>query len=356
VCLLAQQLSQQLEKRLCSGGDPVASVQQSYRELADHALPGEMTVGIIEAPLRAETKWQSVSKPGPGEILVCVQGCGICGSNLPVWEGRPWFTYPLPPGAPGHEAWGIVELVGPEVTNLRPGDRVALLADRGFAEFVVAPAKASLLLPEELDDMPFPGEPLACAMNIARRSKFEEGETVAIVGIGFLGALLTRLARLAGAQVTAISRRPFARAIAESFGANATCEWDENTGQRVLSANGGNGFDCVIESTGLQNALDLASQLTRERGRMIIAGYHQDSPRHVDMQLWNWRGIDVINAHEREQETYLEGMRLALDAILDGSLDPSPLYTHAFPLPQLGGAFEALRSRPDGFMKALVLP
>ena len=69
-------------------------------------------------------------------------------------------------------------------------------------------------LPAALDGVPFPGEPLGCAINIFRRSDIEAGQTVAIVGIGFLGALLTQLAAHAGARVIAISRRPFALDVA----------------------------------------------------------------------------------------------------------------------------------------------
>jgi threonine dehydrogenase-like Zn-dependent dehydrogenase len=72
------------------------------------------------------------------------------------------------------------------------------------------------------------------------------------------------------------------------------------------------------------------------------------------MQLWNWRGLDVINAHERDPKVYLEGIRLAVDAVASGKLDPTPLYTHTFKLDELNQAFEAMRKRPDGFLKALV--
>jgi NADPH:quinone reductase len=75
----------------------------------------------------------------------------------------------------------------------------------------------------------------------------------------------------------------------------------------------------------------------------------------VNMQLWNWRGLDVINAHERDPRAYLDGMRAAVDAVARGTLDPSPLYTHRFPLDRLGDALEATRTRPDGFLKALVV-
>ena len=110
----------------------------------------------------------------------------------------------------------------------------------------------------------------------------------------------------------------------------------------------------MVEATGLQAPLDLAAELVRIRGRLVIAGYHQDGPRQVDMQLWNWRGIDVINAHERERPVYRSGMQAAIDAIVAGALDPMPLYTHHIPLDQLPRALELLRERPDGFLKALV--
>jgi threonine dehydrogenase-like Zn-dependent dehydrogenase len=72
------------------------------------------------------------------------------------------------------------------------------------------------------------------------------------------------------------------------------------------------------------------------------------------MQGWNWRGLDVVNAHERDPAVYLRGMREAVDAVVRGELDPTPLYTHAFPLEAVGEALDATRDRPDGFLKALV--
>jgi threonine dehydrogenase-like Zn-dependent dehydrogenase len=110
----------------------------------------------------------------------------------------------------------------------------------------------------------------------------------------------------------------------------------------------------VIEAVGLQESLDLAGELTRVRGRLIIAGYHQDGLRQVNMQLWNWRGFDVINAHERDPAMALEGMRLAVEAVARGTLNPMPLYTHIAPLEQLPTVFAAMQQRPDGFLKACI--
>jgi D-arabinose 1-dehydrogenase-like Zn-dependent alcohol dehydrogenase len=99
---------------------------------------------------------------------------------------------------------------------------VATLSQHGYAEFDVADAAAVVPLPAEIDGRPFPGEPLGCAMNILARSGIEPGQTVAILGIGFLGAVLTRLASNAGARVIAISRRPCALAMARRIGAAET--------------------------------------------------------------------------------------------------------------------------------------
>ena len=315
-----------------------------------------MRAAVVAAPSHAGVVTVARPEIGPRDVRVRLEGCGVCHSNLPVWEGRPWFSYPLGAGAPGHEGWGIVDAVGDDVHGLEPGQRVAVLSYHAYAELDVAAADAVVPLPPALDDQPFPGEPLGCAMNIFARSEIAAGQTVAIIGIGFLGALLTRLATNAGARVIAISRRPFALDVARRFGAAACITMDDHGRiiEQVKALTGGSFADRVIEAVGLQWPLDLAAELTRERGRLVIAGFHQDGPRNVNMFLWNWRGLDVVNAHERDPKVYVAGMRAAVDAVARGDIDPTPLYTHRFPLEGLGGALEAARTRPDGFMKALV--
>jgi NADPH:quinone reductase len=256
-----------------------------------------------------------IPEPGPGDLLVRVEGCGVCGSSLQLWAGRSWFSYPLEPGAPGHEVWG----------RLEDGRRVAALSYHGFAEWDVARADEVVELPPELDGLPFPGEALACAVNVARRAGVRDGERVAVVGIGFLGSVVTRLL---GPAVTEVRRDT-----------------------RVDGE-----FDVVVECAGTQEALDTASRLVATGGRLVVAGFHQDGPRTVDMQSWNWRGIDVVNAHERDPTVVVEGMRAAARLAAEGSLRLDALVTHRFTLDQVGAAFDAAAARGPGFLKAVVCP
>ena len=315
-----------------------------------------MRAARIVAPRKVEIDEVARPQPGPLQVRVRVLGCGVCGSNLPVWRGRPWFSYPFEPGAPGHEGWGRIDEVGAEVTGVSPGDKVAFLSDHAYAEYDVAHADSLVRLPPHSEI--FPGEALGCAVNIFLRCEIQPGQTVAVVGVGFLGALLVQLAARCGARVIALSRRAFALQSALRCGATEAIALGKSASliTRVMEWTGGAGCHCVIEAAGEQDALDIAGELVAERGRLVIAGYHQDSPRRVNMQLWNWRGIDVINAHERDPRRYVAGMKAAAAQVSEGRLDPEPLYTHGFSLDQIGAAFAALDERPDGFMKAWVAP
>jgi len=315
-----------------------------------------MRAAVLEAPGTIRIARVPRPEPGPGEIRIRVEGCGVCASNLEPWAGLEWITYPAQAGDLGHEAWGIVDALGAGVAGFATGDRVAALSYRAFAEYDLVDADKATTLPAALAGRPFPGEPLGCAFNIFRRSDIRPGQTVAIIGIGFLGAVLTRLASEAGARVIAISRRPQSLDLATHYGAAQTVAMDDHWAiiDTVREATEGAMCERVIECVGKQWPLDLAGELTGFGGRLVIAGYHQDGPRQVSMQMWNWKGIDVINAHERDPAVQMRGLREAIDAVASGRLDPSRLYTHHYPLEQLADALEATRDKPGAFVKALV--
>ena len=315
-----------------------------------------MQAAVLRQPGEIVLEERPLPEPGPGQVRLRLAGCGVCASNLEPFEGKPWFTYPFAPGAPGHEGWGTIDALGPGVAGWALGQRVATISQHAYATHDLAPAAEVVALPDDVADQPFPAEPLACALNILRRCQIKRGDNVAVVGIGFLGALLVRLAVNAGARVLALGRRGTALKAARGLGAEVCLplEHHGNIIAEMQELTGGIFCDVVIEATGRAWPLDLAAELTRERGRLVIAGYHQDGPRQVNMQLWNWRGLDVINAHERDPSVYVEGIRAAVAAVAAGELDPRPLYTHILPLANLADAFALLRERPPGFMKALV--
>jgi threonine dehydrogenase-like Zn-dependent dehydrogenase len=321
-------------------------------------LAGEkMRAAVVTAP--RSWRVETVERPFPqaGAVRIRLEGCGVCASNIPTWLGMPWTQYPTEPGGLGHEGWGRIDAVGEGVRGLDPGDRVAAVSYHAYAEYDIAPANAVVKLPPALDGIAFPGEALGCAVNIFRRSRPLTGETVAIIGIGFLGSVLTRLIHQAVGRVLAISRRRSSLDLATRMGAEKVIRMDQhqNIIEQVRELTEGRLCDCVIEAVGKQWPLDLAGELVRERGRVVIAGYHQDGPRQVNLQLWNWKGLDIINAHERELGAYTAGIRAAVDTITSGVLDPSSFVTHRFPLEALGAALEATRERPEGFHKAVLI-
>lgn len=324
---------------------------------AARATVRTMRAGRISAPHRIDILDVPVPEPNPNQVLVKLEGCGVCASNIPVWEGKPWFSYPMDPGAPGHEGWGRIEQLAENVKEFCVGDRIGFLSYHAYAEYDLCDPVSVVKLPPALEGHPFPAEPLGCAMNIFNRCGIRRDHHAAIVGVGFLGALLTQLAQAVGAKVIAVSRSQSALKLARRMGASHTLVLDEPA--RVISEvkdlTNDRLCDVVIECTGKQRPLNLAAELTRERGRLVIAGYHQDGPRDVNMQLWNWRGFDVINAHERDPDIYRAGMIQAVRAVESRLLDPTPLFTHTFRLEQLAEAFQTAAARPTGFMKALIL-
>lgn len=319
---------------------------------------GTMRAAVLIGPRSFNIEEVPLPQPRAGEVRIRLEGCGVCASNLTPWHGPEWMEFPTKPGGLGHEAWGIVDALGDGVTGVAVGDRVAALSGKAYAEYDLAKADEVVKLPDSLSAVAIPGEPFGCGMNIFRRSDIKPGHTVAVVGVGFLGAIIVRLASQAGARVIAISRRQESLDLATRMGAAETVPMQDHWQiiERVKELTGGRFCDRVVEAVGKQWPLDLAAELTAEGGRLVIAGYHQDGPRQVNMQLWNWRGFDVANAHERDHQVALRGMREAVAAIESGLIDPALFITHRYPLDQLNEAMQATEDRPGNFVKAVVVP
>jgi 2-desacetyl-2-hydroxyethyl bacteriochlorophyllide A dehydrogenase len=314
-----------------------------------------MKTSVIESPGRIVIRDAELPAIGEKDVLVKLQGTGICASNLPVWEGREWFSYPFEPGAPGHEGFGKVAAVGRKVTEVAVGDHVALISYNAFAEYDKADVNNVVRIPSLIAGTPFPGEPAACAVNVFKRSEIREGQTVLVIGAGYLGCLLIQLIKNAGSEVAVVSRRKTSLDFAKEAGASHLVQMEDyNKTIFELRSAYPDGFQTIIEATGAQSSLDLATELISVRGRLVIAGYHQDGPRTINMQQWNWRGIDVINAHEREPGVYKRGLEEAVELTGKGILQPEKYITHYLRFENINDAFRLLRERPENFMKAVI--
>jgi threonine dehydrogenase-like Zn-dependent dehydrogenase len=305
------------------------------------SLRGPGQVEVIEAPDPA---------PGEGEVVVRVRACGVCGSDMNAWRGVPGIGYPMPPGAPGHEVTGEVVRVGHGLAEPRPGQVVTGLMWNGFAEFVVARADHVVVVPPGLEQFDVLGEPLACAANVIRRAGFNAGDRVALVGFGYLAVLISYLLPAGVSGWVALSRRADSRALSLQLGAEATYDF-ANVPNELWD-----GFPVVIEAAGVQQTLDVATWLTAYGGRLIVAGYHANGPRMVNMQSWNWKGIDVINAHERDPSMLVRCLREALQELGGRAGETSSLHTHAWSLEAAAAAFRTADERPSGFVKGVVRP
>jgi threonine dehydrogenase-like Zn-dependent dehydrogenase len=313
-----------------------------------------MKQAILYEPQHSRLEERSMPAVGPRDVLVRVRACGVCASELHGWRGD---AGPYPKEF-GHEVAGEVVAVGAEVESVRPGMRVTGLFQKGFAEYARTTDAMVTPIPENVGYAEVLGEPISCVISAARRTRVEHGDTVAIVGLGFMGLLMLQAIRLKGpARIIAIDVRPEVLEMARRYGADETMTPDQVPDNYKLTSwsnLGKTGVDTAIEASGTQAGLTLAGQMVHEHGMLSILGYHQGGPRQVDMELWNWKALDVLNAHERRAAYQMDCMRRGLALLAAGRLDTASLVTHRMGLDRVDEAFNILNTKVPGFIKAVV--
>jgi threonine dehydrogenase-like Zn-dependent dehydrogenase len=158
-------------------------------------------------------------------------------------------------------------------------------------------------------------------------------------------------------RLLAVDVRPEVLELARLFGADAAVVPDAiDPADLDGQADAARGFDVVFEASGTQAGLDLASRLVRQHGILSIVGYHQGPSRTVDMQSWNFKAIDVVNAHVRRDSDRMSAMAAGLALIEAGKVDFGRLVTHRYSLADIDRAFADLETKPAGFVKAVILP
>lgn len=300
----------------------------------------------LTGPRTSAVRSVELAEPGYGEVLLRVLVNGVCASEVAEWTAGPGSAGPL---ALGHEPVGEVVAAGPEVSGVRVGDVVTGRVDASFTDHAVADARDLVVVPPGVEPAEALGEPLGCVVEALRRTRLDTGDRVAVVGTGFMGLVLLQLLRHAGTrQVVAIDPRPDARELALVHGADAAAAPGEAAGSAYESA-----FDVVVEASGTAPGLDLATALVRPHGVLSIMGYHQGL-RTVDLHAWNWKAIDVVNAHVRDRARLRDSVRRGIDLVAAGRVDVGALVTHRFGLDEVDAAFAALVGKDPGFVKAVI--
>jgi 2-desacetyl-2-hydroxyethyl bacteriochlorophyllide A dehydrogenase len=312
--------------------------------------PGSFRVAQVPDPV-----------PGPGQIVVRVEACGICGTDIHIVDGEfPPTPYPI---TPGHEFAGTVAAVADDVAiDLPVGVRVAVdpslycgycrrcrsgrdnlcenwaaigdTVDGAFAEYVAVPAVNAHLLPDGLDgQLGAMVEPLACAVHGLRRLGQVFGDTVVLTGAGTMGLLLLQLLVHAGAgEVTVVDRVPERLEVARKLGAaQVAAGLGDLAGER---------FEIAVDATGVPAVVDGVAGLLDRGGRLLVFGV---SPAEAVMRLSPFRVYnDEITV--TGSMAILRSFAPAVELIGSGAVDPRPLLSAPLPLADFGEAVRRVRA------------
>jgi 2-desacetyl-2-hydroxyethyl bacteriochlorophyllide A dehydrogenase len=333
-------------------------------------------------PLRIEEI--DPSPPGPGEVRVTVEACGICGTDLHVAiEG----TIPLPrtPIVLGHEAAGIVAEVGAGVAQWRPGDRVTIFPsvgcgrcaacqkgrevlcpqaqvlgiarDGAFAESITLPASCLLRLPAQVS---FPvGAIVADAVSTAyraltHRGRLEPGERVAIFGCGGLGVHGIKLARLLGAGEI-IGVDVAAGALRRATEAGATHVVDASGGdaaKQVRQLTAGDGADLAVEFVGHKASATEALRSLRRGGRLVIAGVGSDRVELPPLRAFVGAELAVLASMGFDREE----VETVLGLVAAGTLELASSVSDVIPLDAVNDGFRRAFAKEGDPIRIVVRP
>lgn len=324
-----------------------------------------------------------VPVPGANEVLVRVEACGICLSDVHLIDGS--LPGPLPVVTPGHEAAGLVELVGSEVAGWKPGDRVLLAGGRpcmscahcvrgrfeeclafeimGFnydgawAQFVVVPGQALTAVP---DDLPFPQAAiLADAVStpyaaLTDRAGLRSGESIGLWGIGGLGVHAVQVARMVGAApIIAVDPLASARERALALGADVALDpTTDDVPARIAEVTGGLGLDVAVDLVGANAVLAQAAASLGRFGRAVMVGLSLD-----DIALGPGVFFGILSqsllGHLGYKKRHLDEL---VQLVSRGRLDVSASVSRLMPLEEVAAGVEQLQTKQGDPIRLVVQP
>lgn len=319
---------------------------------------------------------------GPRDVRVRVRSVGICGSDVHYWRtGRIGEHVVEKPMVLGHEASGVVEEVGAQVTSLRPGDRVALEpgvpcrrcewcktgrynlcpdvvfmatppVDGALCEHVVSPEDFAFRIPDHVSfEAAALAEPLSVGIHACRRAGVSLGRSVFIAGAGPIGIASLMAAKAFGATRILISDVREARlAMARELGATAAVNPKEvETAAALAELTEGRGVDVAIECAGAEAALADCLGAAVRGGTVVVVGLGDQERYAVPMLDLAFKELDLKGIFR-----YVHTYPAALEAIASGAIDVEAMITHRFPFDDLLTGFSYAEEGTDGAVKVMV--
>ncbi len=336
----------------------------------------KMNAAMFYAPKDVRFERIDVPSPGPGELLVKIGAALTCGTDIKTYErGHPAIIKKVP-STFGHEFSGQVVGVGEGVTQFKEGDRVCtcnavpcgecyyckighrnlcedlLILNGAYAEYIVIPARMVKHNVYKIPDhMTFQeaavSEPLGTAIHCIRHAGIRQGDTVAVLGSGPLGLMISRLAHLQGARVILSGEITEERKrVASEFGVNEFINILEVTEpkdriQMVKDlTDGGRGVDVAIEAAGFPQAWEEAIQMIRKAGTVVFhGGCKAGTTITVDTHAMHYFEHKLIGVFHQDPDDYRRSVNLLASRLVDGR----KFITDTMPLSQLITAFERIR-------------
>jgi threonine dehydrogenase-like Zn-dependent dehydrogenase len=293
------------------------------------------------------------------QVLVKVLVSGICQYDLSYYKGI-LGTFPR---CIGHEPTGIVEQVGHNVTQFKPGDRVTGLFTqqlymKGFAQYAVGYPQYLIHVPDNVPLEHALGEPLKCVSTILRAAPAEFGDYVLLMGCGFMGlAILAGLVSRGVGMIVAADINDKRLALAESLGASVVLNTQRvDLEKEVAKLTHGHGMDIVIEVTGRPEPVELAAKTLRQgRARYVLAGWH-GVPATYNLRCWTHPGAQILCPHPSYSLDPMDDLRRAIEGLARGVFPMDKLVTHRFRLDEIQRAFELAERGGEDYIKGVILP
>lgn len=290
-------------------------------------------------------------EPGPGDIRIKIDACGLNFADLLMVEGRYQDTPPLP-FTLGMEVAGTVEATGPGVTQPAPGSRVAaFLGSGGLAEYAVLDAGRAVEIPAAMPIEEAAGFLVAYGTShlaLAHRARLRPGERLLVLGAaGGVGLTAVELGAQMGAEVIAVARGPEKLAVAEAAGARHLIDSADEAADLKAAVKALGGADVVYDAVG-GAAFDAALRATRPEGRVLCIGFASGAVPQIPANLLLVKNVTVMGVYwggylRFAPQVLDESLAAVMAMYAEGRIKPH--VSARFPLAQAAAALEHLRSR-----------